>query len=482
MTEANDSLVQEYQAEAAAPQKVLVHVAYPLWRKQTLISMARAKELQDQGNQVLLTYCNSTAGVCAANYAGNPIACSICRNRVKSTAESLGLQAIPLETRESAIAETPTLQLSEKKSLAEGVQSGITTTFRTFARDANASTIISRIKRRYYRTASRLLRSLKTVMQQEQPDRIEVFNGRHACSRFSLIAAESMELPFNTLEATIRQQPILFAGHTAHDRQAIQDRVKKHPADMQVAEAYYGRRRQPRSNKFARKHAPGFVPPAAEKFEKKVSIFLSSQDEFESLGKDWVSPFLDYAPIIHEACLRYSEYLFCIRFHPNQADIASDIITPFREIAALPNTQVYYPSEDANTYTLIEWSDLVVTFGSTVTVEACWMKKPVIMLGPSFFDELDVSYNPKSREEFLELLRENLPPKARQNAARYACFEQLDSDPMKYVHYDGKTVHSKGFRVYRPWLGQLARSSDDLICNVIKMWTGFRAKKKRRAA
>ncbi len=463
-------------------QKVLVHAAYPLWRKQTLLTVARVKELQDEGHDVLLSYCNSKAGTCAANYAGNPVACWVCRNRVRSTAQALGVRAVPLATDDAMIARTPALNFSEKKGLVEGVQSGITSAFRTFARDTNANQIISRIKRKYFDTTSRLLRSFKLLVSQEQPTRVEVFNGRHACSRFSLIVARGRDLPFNTLEATTRQKPIVFAGHTAHDRLAMQRRILQHDANLQIADDYYARRRQPRSNKFARKHAPNFAPPAAGQFVKKVSIFLSSQDEFESLGKDWKSPFLDYAPIIQEACQQYPEYLFCIRFHPNQADITGDIITPFQGIADLPNTHVYYPTDDANTYTLIEWSDLVVTFGSTVTVEACWMHKPVIMLGPSFFDQLDVSYNPGSRGEFLQLLGQDLALKERQNAARFACFGELDGDPMKYVHHDGRTIRAQGFHIFRPWLAQLARTTDDVFCNAVKKWAGYRTQKKRRAA
>ena len=54
---------------------VVVHAAYPLWRKHLLVTMARARELQDDGHKVVVTHCNATAGTCAANYAGNPAAC-----------------------------------------------------------------------------------------------------------------------------------------------------------------------------------------------------------------------------------------------------------------------------------------------------------------------------------------------------------------------------------------------------------------------
>jgi hypothetical protein len=179
---------------------------------------------------------------------------------------------------------------------------------------------------------------------------------------------------------------------------------------------------------------------------------------------------LVYAPIVQAACEAHPDILFCVRFHPNQAEIASDLVSPFKAIEQLPNTRIYYPTDQVNSYSLMEWSDVVVTFGSTITVEACWAGKPVIMLGPSYFDELDVSYTPASCGEFVELLGRELVPKNRENAARFAYYHEFDHNPLRYVKFNGKTLVADGFRVRHPLLGQLARWSDNIICNLIKAW------------
>ncbi|MEX1027521.1 MAG: hypothetical protein WD049_05875 [Candidatus Paceibacterota bacterium] len=462
-------------------EKVVVHVAYPLWRKHALIAIARAKELQDDGADVLVTYCASRAGTCAVNFAGSPVTCGICRNRVKKSATAAGLTLVPLRTPLPSGSDDPQPSWHEQKELAEGVQSAVTSTFRQLPGDSSGSLLIRGIKKRYYRTTLGLLRSMKSVLRDLQPDRLEVFNGRQACSRFCLIAAAGEDIPFNTLEVTSRIKPIIFRGHTAHDRVKIQERMLTHPADLEVAKAYFEKRHQPGANKFAKQHAAAFEPPDSQGFQKRVAIFLSSQDEFESLGRDWKSPFPDYATVIEQACRENPEYLFCIRFHPNQADMASDITTPFKAIESLANTVVYYPTDTANSYRLIEWSDVVVTFGSTVTVEACWMGKPAIMLGPSFYDRLDVSYNPRTTEEFLQLLRRDLIPKCHENAARLARFEECDSDPMRYLGHDGKTIVSNGIRLFNPWLSQIARTSDNVFCRLVKTYAKLSNQYRRRA-
>jgi len=462
-------------------EKVVVHAAYPLWRKHTLVTLARAKELQDAGNQVAVTYCNATAGTCAVNYGGSPIACMICRNRVKKTAEALGLETIPLSVDGSVDKQLPEILFSEKRAVMEGVQSGVISTFRTLPEESRKNPMIAAIKRRYFRNASRLLKSMKAVVKDRQPDRIEVFNGRHACSRFPIIAARSAGIPFTTLEVTARQFPIVCPGYMVHDRHQIQERILSHPADVDVAERYYLRNRQPRDNKYARKHRTAFVPPDASGYRKRISVFLSSQDEFESLGKEWVSPFLNYGPIVEKACLENPDMMFLIRFHPNQADMASDVLTPFKAVSTLPNAQIFYPTDTVNSYALMEWSDTVVTFGSTITIEACWAGKAAIMLGPSFYDQLEIAYTPKTLEEFGDLLRMDLKPKSPENAARFAHFQEFDHDPLQYVKHTGRTMIENGFRIRHPWLGQLARTTDDLICNAIKLWANHASRSRKSA-
>ncbi|MCH2209863.1 MAG: hypothetical protein MK110_01065 [Fuerstiella sp.] len=463
--------LQQSSANRPPQQQVIVHAAYPLWRKHLLLTVARAKQLQDDGDNVVVTYCNSRSGTCAVNYAGSPLACLVCKTRARKTAEAAGLQTVPLDTPVTREDAKHPLTLQDRRELAEGVQSGVTTTFRTMNGEVSRRSLIGSIRRRYYKTAQGLLRSMDALVRDVTPDRIEVFNGRHACSRFCLIAARRFGIAFNTLEVTTAQKPIIFQGHTAHDRKAIQQRVRRQPADYRVAEKFYGGRRRPQINKYARKHAVEFRPPDAADFQKKIGIFLSSQDEFESLGKEWVSPFLDYAPIVERACRENPDYLFCIRFHPNQADIAADVVEPFRNVAELPNVRIYEPTDTANTYTLMQWSDQVVTFGSSVTIEACWMNKPAIMLGPSLYDDLEISHNPASVDEFLELLRKDLPVGSRENAARFAYFEQYDQDELRYIRYTGKTMVAQGIKIRYPLLSQIMRTSDDVLCRAVKLWT-----------
>jgi hypothetical protein len=238
--------------------------------------MARARELQDDGHRVAVTYCNATAGTCAVNYSGSPAACMICKARVRSTAEALGLELIPLNTDGSVDQTQPPLSFSEQRTLVEGVQSGVISTFRTLPETARREPLIRRIKQRYFSNATRLLKSMKAVVNARKPQRVEVFNGRHACSKFAIIAARSAGIDFTTLEVTARQHPFVCPGYMVHDRRQIQRRILSHPADYEFAERYYAGLRKPRTNKYAKKHGQAFVPPLLPRGVNEKSAFFSA--------------------------------------------------------------------------------------------------------------------------------------------------------------------------------------------------------------
>lgn len=458
-------------------ETVLLHAAYPIWRKHLLIAIARAKELQDQGTSVLLTYCNATNGTCAVNLTGNALTCAVCRSRVRQTADQNGITAVPLSTKIVS-----DITLADKKDLAEGVKSAIISEFRQLPEEAAGNPILRTIKRRYFRTSCGLLTAVKSLINKTSPTRVEVFNGRHACSRFIITAAESASVPFNTLEVTGRGRPIVFEGHTAHNRVKLQQRMMRIPINLELAKAWFERRRKPSANKFAKKHSAEFVPPEQGSFRRKITIFLSSQDEFEALGPDWKTPFPNYDIVVRETCLRNPDYLFCVRFHPNQASMVTDIKGMFKDIESLPNTIIYYPLDTANTYKLIEWSDLVVTFGSTVTAEACWAGTPAIMLGPSLYDQMGLSYNPKSMDEYLPLLRQELAPLPQDRAAPIAMYSELDGNPMRYVTHDGKKMMPNGVVLKQTVLSRIARTSDNLMIRLIRKISGWTFQRHKKSA
>ena len=107
--------------------------------------------------------------------------------------------------------------------------------------------------------------------------------------------------------------------------------------------------------------------------------------------------------------------------HPNLQGVTYKYHT---ELYNLDNIQVIRANEKINSYELIKKADLVITFGSSIGIEACYLKKPVIALGGSFFYHLDYAYKPRTIKELRQLLksREMLSPKPQIEALKYGLY------------------------------------------------------------
>jgi hypothetical protein len=458
-------------------QRIFVHCVSPVYRRQFNLCVARALDLKEEGHDVALTYCDESSGTCSANLAGNPLTCASCKHSTVQAINGVGLTAIPIHAEAKHEPDLQPTNLEAKKVLATAVNSNLVTQLRMLPSEIKRTSVCRAIKRRYYRSVTRLHQDYRKLLWKLKPNRIEVLNGRHGCSKFPLLAANEFEIPFNALEYTLRKLPIVFKGHLPHDRIAFQNRLKTLPADLAIGEKYYSGRRNATFNKFAKQHLIFEPDPRASKFQSKVTFFLSSQDECASLGPEWKTIFSNDAEVVRQACERFPDKFFCVRFHPHQAGMPGDVAEPYRSFEHYPNLKIYLPDSKINTYELVSWSDCVVTFASTVAIEACWMEKPAIQLGPSFYDQLDISYTPSTVEEFFDLLRQDhLKPGNRENAARFAYFELEDFDEIRHLEINGRRNRVRGMKPRLRIGTALSKRANNLTREAIKTYRRFASK------
>ncbi|MCA9065117.1 MAG: hypothetical protein KDA96_18740 [Planctomycetaceae bacterium] len=462
---------------------VLVHLPPPMQKRAFSMMLARALELRDQGEEVSVAHCALTAGTCSANVLGSRAICAACRYSTRKSVEPTGLELIPLATDADDSSPPPArFGYGELSQVADGVNSCLVTVLRILTEDLRRVSVLRGIKRRYFRSTLSLLASMHQVLETRGIDRVEVLNGRYACTKVGVIAARSQGRTFNTLDFNLNGKPMVFQGHTPHDRTAIQERIRRNDANEEIARLYYNGRRDRRFNKFAAAHRRFRAPRTSDNITRKVTFYLSSQDECESLGPEWKSPFRDAASVIEQASRRFPDYYFSVRFHPNQATIVSDVCSPFHSLYQLPNVQLYLPTDDVDSYSLMEWSDVVVTFASTVAIEACWSAKPVIQLGPSFFDQLHISYTPQTLDEFLEILSGPLQPHSAEPAARFATYETLDFDELQYLVCDASMTRPVGFSRRAAVFAKPAKEINTVVLSVIQKIAAGQLKKRPKAA
>jgi hypothetical protein len=99
-------------------------------------------------------------------------------------------------------------------------------------------------------------------------------------------------------------------------------------------------------------------------------------------------------------------------------------------------------------------------FGSSTGVEACYAKKPVILLGGTFYYHLDVAYIPNTKEEAITLIESFLEPKDLLGVYKFGFYLLEMEGYSKPIAYNAKSfsLFGKKLGFYFPHLKFLGSS------------------------
>jgi hypothetical protein len=157
-------------------------------------------------------------------------------------------------------------------------------------------------------------------------------------------------------------------------------------------------------------------------------IFNSSEDEFFCVGESFdrhklfANQIDGIRHVITSAAADPSIHCY-LRVHPNLRSIKFSYHTMLAEVFAdCPNLTIIPADSPVWTYGLIDSCEKVLVFGSTVGVEACYWRKPVILIGAAYYMYLDVAYRAKTLEELDALLFAVLEPKPKLGTLKYGLF------------------------------------------------------------
>jgi hypothetical protein len=157
-------------------------------------------------------------------------------------------------------------------------------------------------------------------------------------------------------------------------------------------------------------------------------IFDTSQPHSNTIFRDM----FDWLDHVLEIARNHPETLFVIRAHPDETrpgKTAMESVTMWateHRVTSLPNVMFVGPDEYISSYDLIRRSKFVMTYSSTIGLEASILGMNVLAAGLSRFTRYPIVFYPPSREAYLQqceqfLTAEKLaiPPVHRQTARRF---------------------------------------------------------------
>ena len=145
-----------------------------------------------------------------------------------------------------------------------------------------------------------------------------------------------------------------------------------------------------------------------------------------------------------------SKYDVVVRWHPNLTGCGRGEREWILAVEKITSKSVkhFLPEADVDSYYLLEQADVVVSFGSTLGVEACYYGKPSVVLGPCIYDVLNVACFPYSHKNFIDVMSQALPVGDKDEALLYGFYE-MDrcSEPFVYLQEKGGRFFYNGKRL-----------------------------------
>ncbi|MBK5276976.1 MAG: hypothetical protein JJE30_18270 [Desulfuromonadales bacterium] len=310
-------------------------------------------------------------------------------------------------------------------------------------------------------SAARVFFSLLNHIRAEHPHTLIVFNGRYAQLRPALSAARLLEVETCVHErASVLDRFSLSINTTTHDLGAMQQEMLRISKTSELDESekqklafeWYEERRGNVTQgweSYTAHQQWGHLPELATD-RLNLVIFISSEDELEAF-EEWRNP---YYPdqnegielLLSDARLAGKFKIF-VREHPNLQGIDNSQTRRIRNLAErYPDFQLISAESPVSTYSLLDQSDVVLTFGSTVGIEAVYKGKPSFLIGRAYYENLGCCVQPASHEELITLLcafavgdRTMLPPAelCREAVVTYGLYSKLWGQTFNYVKVHG---------------------------------------------
>lgn len=263
----------------------------------------------------------------------------------------------------------------------------------------------------YVETVNRVNRSIKS----NNINHLVLFNGRFVLESAARSAAEAVDIKVIYHEAS-KNSRFIVSCFSPHSRAGYLELCKKITSGVEKSllllesDQWYESRiggNNPDSALFQTKWKPLENGKNRTSNGRKITIFTTSDDEYLGLSREWDLPHrqsqLKWLTDI--AFLALSKgYDVTLRLHPNLITKSKRLQKDWLAADKIPNLEVIGFGDTTNSYNLITTSDLIITCGSTIAMEAGYLGKPVLSVGTGIYDLLQVCIVTKDLSEIGEIL------------------------------------------------------------------------------
>lgn len=398
-------------------------------------------------NNVILLKCNGALANCFYNMDHNFFKCMICRSNYDKRLKLIDKTNIHnlkvIEFPKSKKVKNSFINFNKIKNVESiinfnyknhDIGYGIASSIISYLRDHNFSikNNLSLLKKTT-KSSIQVVNFLNEFITTNHVDKFLIFNARIHNYQAIKLVADRFKIPFASYELSSKKNSYnLWNNRPIHSPYPIKffnkakAKLSKN-SEKKICDLFYNRRygiNVENLINFTKKQIIRQLPDNFSVSKRNISIFISSLDEYYCV-KDWNFFFSRDSSETLDRILnifsKNSNFHFFIRMHPNLAGLKNSQTEDLFSIGnKYQNVTIIPPEHPVDTYELLEKSEKIITFGSTIGLEATFWNKPSILLGDSLYKNFNCAYKAANLNELKKLIETiNLKPKPKINSIYY---------------------------------------------------------------
>ena len=454
---------------------IAVFNSHTLWPLHYETELEIIQDLENADNEIYQVVCNGDISICDLNISNEPLRCLQCiekrkkgmrlikpRSTRKKNLHILDYEQLTGQDKQdilnmkfnyTTIEELKMLKV-ENFDIGLAVISSVVSSIRDSTLDVK---FYKELIDKYLNNSLMIFFSAKRIIEKYKISKFYIFNGRFAYPRAVLRACQqkSIDCYIHESGGTIYKYEV-FQNELPHDIKFTQNLIEKfweqgsgkdraalgrlffEERSKAIPQNYYS---------FVGDQEPAKLPDSWDAKNHNIVIFNSSEDEMVSIGGEWENKLYKgqgdgIDKIIRELSV-FPNIKVYLRMHPNLYDVDDGYVQFLNSLKA-DNFERIDPKSTISTYQLINSADKIVTFGSTLGVEAAYWGKVSVLLGSSYYKEKSCVYEPKSHDEAIRLLIDlKLKPIASDFPLKYGYY--FKNRGIDFKHYKPSNLYQGNY-------------------------------------
>ena len=429
-----------------------------LTSKQIGFTTEVVEDLQKKGVELMIIKCNGILNNCFFNKSHNPIACASCQSREDKILSFAGIKKDHIFSLQKHYTPPPsshetfntTNKLKHLTYRGINIGKGVVSSIISHTRDFD---ITSRkydfIIRNEILKAKNVTTHFIELIEEWHPESIYLFNGRFSEVYPLYELAIQYKIPFYCIEAGAQLNYHLFKNCLPHSiigrTKIINDiwsTTSNNERTQKAVDFFESKRRgsEQYEKSYTKDQQKNILPDRFNSQQVNIAIFNSSEDEVKTIDEWQHDLYETQNDAIRKLCSALKSHknihLF-LRVHPNLEQVKNRQLEEIGEMH-FNNLTIIPASSKISSYSLMDVCDKILTFGSTMGVEATFWGKVSVLFGKSYYMNLDCCYMPQTIEKLVEVLTDStIQQKPKNSSFPYGLFLTSYGTKAEHFSFDG---------------------------------------------